>query len=102
MRMSRVALNVEIECRSGSRDDVLRALAAHRARCLEEEPGTLQFEVMVPSDDTDRIYLFELYRDDGALQAHAGGASLARYRGEIAAWVKDTRIHRCSLFCGPE
>lgn len=98
--MSRVALNVEIECIPGSRDDVLRALAAHRARCLEEEPGTLQFEVMVPSDDPGRIYLFELYRDDEALQAHVGGASLARYRAEISCWVKDTRIRRCSLHCG--
>lgn len=99
--MDRVALNVEIYCTSGSRDRVLDALAAHRARCLAEEPGTLQFEIMVPSDDPVRIYLFELYRDDAALKAHAGGPSIARYRGEIAAWVKETRISRCSLFCGP-
>lgn len=97
--MNRVALNVEIECRHGSRNDVLRALAAHRTRCLEGEPGTLQFEVMVPSDDSEMVYLFELYRDDEALQAHVGGDSLSRYRGEISGWVKDTRIHRCSLHC---
>ncbi len=83
--MDRVALNVEIECSPGSRENVLDALAAHRARCLAGEPGTLQFEIMVPSDDPARIYLFELYRDDEALKAHAGGASIARYRGEIAA-----------------
>lgn len=99
--MDRVALNVEIECTPDSRILVLDALAAHRARCLMEEPGTLQFEIMVPSDDPARIYLFELYSDADALKAHAGGPSIARYRGEIASWVKETKISRCSLFCGP-
>ncbi len=99
--MNRIALNVEIECTPGSRENVLDALASHRERCLAGEPGTLQFEIMVPSDDPARIYLFELYRDDEALKAHAAGPSITRYRLEIASWVKETRISRCSLFCGP-
>ena len=46
---------------------------AHKARCLKDEPGTLQFEVLVPNDDTTKILLYELYRDAAAFDANWNG-----------------------------
>src|SRR5262249_37355985 len=54
---------------------------AHRARGLKDEPGTLQFEVLIPCDDKTKVMLYELYRDDAAFDAH-WNASLARLRKE--------------------
>lgn len=93
--MNRVALMVTVEFEPQSRDAVLRALLDHRERCLKEEPGTLQFEVLVPLEDPSRLLLFELYADDSALSLHSKGSSIARFRGEVAGKVLRVTSTRC-------
>jgi len=39
---------VTIEVAPGRRNQVATLLVAHKARCLKDEPGTLQFEVLLP------------------------------------------------------
>jgi quinol monooxygenase YgiN len=51
---------------------------AHKARCLEDEPGTLQFEILLPHDDDAKVLLYEVYRDDAAFEVHRNGRSFAR------------------------
>ena len=71
-----------IEVKPGTRDAALQAVLAHRERSLRDEPGTLQFEVLVPNDDPNRIHLFELYADTSAFVAHMKGASMAKVNEE--------------------
>lgn len=93
--MSKVALVVTIESEPNAREEILRALLAHRGRCLKEEPGTLQFEVLVPEDDPERIFLFELYADSNALSAHSGGTSIARFRRDVEGKIRKSATHKC-------
>lgn len=93
--MSKVALVVTIELDPGSRDEILRPLLAHRERCLRDEPGTLQFEVLVP-EDPGKLLLFELYADAAALAAHSGGPSIAKYREEVAGKSAKASHYRCT------
>lgn len=72
-----------IEVKPGARDEVLRAVLAHRERSLSDEPGTLQFEVLVPNDDPNKLHLFELYTDTAAFFAHMKGASMAKITREV-------------------
>ncbi|MBN2416939.1 antibiotic biosynthesis monooxygenase [bacterium] len=95
--MSKTALHVMIACKPGTRTDVIRALSAHRERCLRDEPGTLQFEIMIPADSDSTLYLFELYENDAALSAHSEGSSIARYRAEAGEMTENTDVHHCSL-----
>ena len=76
-----------IELKAGARDEVLRAVLAHRERSLRDEPGTLQFEVLVPDDAPDKLHLFELYADKAAFVAHMKGPSMARATQEIGHLV---------------
>jgi quinol monooxygenase YgiN len=71
-------------------------LAAHKAR-LKSEPGTLQFEVLLPKDDDTKVLSFEMYRDAAAFEVHLNGPSLAQLREEIAGMV--TKLHgvRCAV-----
>jgi (4S)-4-hydroxy-5-phosphonooxypentane-2,3-dione isomerase len=93
--MSQIALSVALECEPGMRDDVVQSLMEHRKRCLRQEPGTLQFEVMTPMDDLNAILLFELYADEAALAAHASGSSIAQQRGEVKAKIKRAVATKC-------
>jgi (4S)-4-hydroxy-5-phosphonooxypentane-2,3-dione isomerase len=95
--MSRLALMVNIEIEPAMKVEVLRALLAHRDRCLRDEPGTLQFEVLVPAEDPSRIFLFELYASSDAYQAHAQGASIATYRAAVGSKITKITAHKCAL-----
>src|SRR5580704_9617059 len=64
--MPKLAIVAEIEIQPGRMDEVLPLLIAHRARCLRDEPGTLQFEVQRPRDDDTKILFYEAYADDAA------------------------------------
>ena len=53
--MSKFANVVTLEIAPGRRDQVITALLAHKAR-LKDEPGTLQFEVLLPKDDDTKNF----------------------------------------------
>ena len=46
--MAKLAVIGKLEIATGHLDRVLPLLMAHRARCLADEPGTLEFEVLLP------------------------------------------------------
>ena len=81
--MSKLVIMGTAEVRPGTRDQVLPLLMAHRARCLGDEPGTLQFEVVLPREDDSRILIYEVYQDDAAFEAHRNAPSRAQ-------WLEDT------------
>src|SRR5277367_1482891 len=81
--MSKLVIMGAIEVAPGKRNQVLPLLMAHRARCLKDEPGTLQFEVVLPREDDSRILIYEVYQDDAAFEVHRNAPSRAQ-------WLKDT------------
>ena len=71
-------------------------LLAHKAR-LKDEPGTLQFEVLLPKDDDTRVRVYEMYRDAAAFEVHLNGPSLAQWKEEIAGMVDKLHGVRCAV-----
>jgi (4S)-4-hydroxy-5-phosphonooxypentane-2,3-dione isomerase len=86
-----------IEVAPGRRDQLLPLLVAHKARCLKDEPGTVQFEIMLPKEDDTKVLLYEVYRDDAAFELHRNGASFARWREETAGMVAKLYGTRCTV-----
>ena len=95
--MPKLAIIGTLEVAPGRKDEVLPLLMAHRARCLKDEPGTLQFDVLVPREDDTKVLLYELYRDDAAFNVHWNGTSVARLREEAAGMIVKVYGTRCSL-----
>ena len=95
--MSKLAIIGTIEVARGSRKQLLPFLMAHRARCLKDEPGTLQFEALLPNDNETKIMLYEVYQNAAAFEAHWNGPSLARMREEAASMIVKIYGTRCSL-----
>ena len=50
--MSKLAIVATIKTVPGKRDEYLAVLKAHGKRCLATEPGTIQFEILVPQEET--------------------------------------------------
>ena len=85
--MPKLAIIATIEAAAGRMDELLPHLMAHRARCLKDEPGTLQFEFLLPRDDKTKVMLFEVYADRPAFEAHWNGASMAQFRKDSEGMV---------------
>jgi quinol monooxygenase YgiN len=81
------AIIATMEVKPGTRDEVVRALVANRERSLRDEPGTLQFEVIVPNDDLNTILLYELYADTQAFHTHFKGPSVAKAMQEVGQHI---------------
>lgn len=94
--MPKFANVVTIEVTPGRRDQVVTSLTAHKAR-VKDEPGTLQFEVLLPQNDDTKVLSFEMYRDAAAFEAHLNGPSLAQLRAEIAGMVVKLHGVRCAV-----
>ena len=95
--MPKLAIIGTLEVAPGRKDEVVPLLMTHRARCLKDEPGTLQFDVLVPREDDTKVLLYEVYRDDAAFNVHWNGTSVARLREEAAGMIVKVSGTRCAL-----
>jgi quinol monooxygenase YgiN len=94
--MAKFANVVTIEVAPGRRDQLLPLLAAHKARSLDE-PGTLQFEILLLKDDDTKVLTYEVYRDDAAFEMHRNGPSLAQLREEMVGLLVKLNGKRCAI-----
>jgi|ERR1700722_19005325 autoinducer 2-degrading protein len=94
--MPKLALIATIDVVEGQRDRLLPLLRAHGARSLKDEPGTLQFEVLLPRDDDTKLLVYEVYRDDGAFEDHLNAVSIARFRKETDGMFEKIYATRCT------
>jgi quinol monooxygenase YgiN len=74
-----------------------RAFDPARKARLKGEPGTLQFEVLLPEDDDTKVLSFEMYRNAAAFELHLNGPSLAQLREEIAGIAMKLHGVRCAV-----
>jgi quinol monooxygenase YgiN len=95
--MAKLAIIATIEVAPGRRAEFVPVLMAHKQRSLKEEPGTLQFEVLLPHDDETKVLLYELYRDAAAFEEHRNAASIARFREEASGMFGKILGTRCLL-----
>ncbi|CAN5162892.1 hypothetical protein BH11PSE11_BH11PSE11_17850 [soil metagenome] len=95
--MAKLAVIRTIQVRPGFRAPVLEAVNAHRLRCLRDEPGTIQFDVMVPVDDQTKLILYEVYVDDAAIVAHMKGESMVKVREQIGSKILSINGVHCTF-----
>jgi quinol monooxygenase YgiN len=95
--MSKLAMVATIKIAPGRRDEYLKPLKAHAKRCLANEPGTLQFEILVPHEEPDTLMLYEVYASPDAFQAHWKGESMQQVRRDTESIQATLSGVRCDL-----
>jgi quinol monooxygenase YgiN len=70
------------------------AMLANAKVSRETEPGCRQFDVCVEAD-TGRVFLYELYDDRAAFEAHLAAAHFIAFDGAVRGWIarKDVRSY---------
>jgi len=65
----------------------LEALRAHGSRCLAREPGCQRFDIC--TGPGDQLFIYELYTDQAAFDAHLGTAHFKAFDAHVSPWVAE-------------
>ncbi len=95
--MSKVALVVEFRIKPDCRQAFRELVTDHAARTLEDEEGCLYFDVVVDQEDDGRVFFYEIYRDEAALDIHRNSPILARTRAAYADLISDRKLTVCAV-----
>ena len=76
-----LAIWVKVKINATLRDKFLKAIEADALASEREEPGCLRFNVFQDEKDENVYYLFEVYKNQAALEAHGRTPHYAIWRG---------------------
>jgi len=94
--MSKVALVVEFDVKPEHRQDFEEIIRSHANRTKEAESGCVQFDVLIPQRDDNKVLLFECYEDAAAFEVHGKSPILAETREKYKDMIVDRKITICS------
>jgi (4S)-4-hydroxy-5-phosphonooxypentane-2,3-dione isomerase len=71
-----------------------QAIADNARASLEREPGCRQFDVCRDPADEGCFFLYELYDDEAAVQAHLKSAHFLQMNAQTEGWVVSKQVRR--------
>jgi 3-hydroxypropanoate dehydrogenase len=81
------AVIVSLQTRADDRKAFLAAAVANAESSTQEEPGCRRFDVVADDVDPSRVWLYELYDDEGAYTAHQQTAHYRIWRRAVEEYV---------------
>jgi autoinducer 2-degrading protein len=67
-------------------------MTAQAKRCLANEPGCLQFDVVQDPKSPTRFVMLEVYKDDAAIKAHQDSQHFKDFRPVVGDLVADRKV----------
>ena len=67
-------------------------MTAQAKRCLANEPGCLQFDVVQDPKEPTRFVMLEVYRDDAAIKAHQDSQHFKDFRPVVGDLIADRKV----------
>jgi autoinducer 2-degrading protein len=67
-------------------------MTAQAKRCLANEPGCLQFDVVQDPKDPTRFVMLEVYKDDAAIKAHQDSQHFKDFRPVVGDLIADRKV----------
>jgi len=77
--MTALAILVKFTIPEGSMDEFMEAAHYDAKHSMQDEAGCQQFRILVPDNEPNTVYFFEVYDDQTALNAHRKQPHYALY-----------------------
>jgi len=81
-----IALLVTIRIQPSHREAFMESMLDDACHSVQDEPGCLRFDVLEDVEDPNRIFLYEVYRDEEALEAHRQAPHFLRWKQTTRDW----------------
>ncbi len=91
------AIFVDFRLKRGAMPDFRRLIDANADVSVRTEPGCLQFDILEPEGEGDRVLLYEIYSDKAAFDAHLRTEHFRVFNGASEALCLEKKVTRCSL-----
>ena len=75
-----------IQIKEGFKERYINGMIENARAAVRDEPGCLRFDVIQDADDGNRMWLYEVYTDEAAFQAHTQGPHFIKLRDASADW----------------
>lgn len=82
-----VVLHVTVQVKPAHVNEYFAAVRHDAEHSEADEPGCLRFDVVQDRDDRNRFYLYEVYRDEAALEAHRQSPHFKLYAEKTSDWL---------------
>ena len=90
-------LMVTLKIRPEHREAFIEAMLEDARGSVQNEPGCLRFDVLQDDQEPNTLHLYEVYRDQAALEAHRQAPHYIRWRNTVADWHAEPPVrHSCS------
>ena len=86
------ALFGTIHIQPARREAFLESMLDDARGSMADEPGCFRFDVLVDDKDPNTIYLYEIYRDQAAFDAHCQAPHFIRWRDTTKDWYAEPRV----------
>jgi (4S)-4-hydroxy-5-phosphonooxypentane-2,3-dione isomerase len=77
---------VPIQIKEGYKAQFVEAMLDDAKGSVNDEPGCLRFDVIQDAADPNRIWLYEVYVDEAAFQAHLQAPHFIKWRDTVKDW----------------
>lgn len=75
-----------IQIKPGFKEQFIKEIIADAEGSVKNEPGCLRFDVIQDGEDPNRIWLYEVYRDEAAFQEHMKQPHFIKWRDATKDW----------------
>ena len=82
-----VVLHVTVQVKPERLAQFLEAVRHDAVHSENDEPGCLRFDVHQDRDDPNRLYYYEVYRNEAALEAHRQTSHFKLYAEQTKDWL---------------
>lgn len=86
------AIVAYLTAKPGMEDKFKEAMTAQAKRCLANEPGCLQFDVVQDPKEPTRFVMLEVYTNSDAIKAHTDSQHFKDFRGVSAELLADRKV----------
>ena len=81
-----------IQIKEGHKAEFIEAMLGDARGSVNDEPGCLRFDVIQDGAEPNRIWLYEVYVDAAAFQAHTQTPHFLKWRDTVKDWMDDRPV----------
>ena len=91
-----ISIFVTINIKDGFSDKFSEASLGDSQGSVRDEPGCFRFDILRNSEVANRFHLYEVYKNEAALEAHRNAPHYKKWRATVEDWF-DGELERVMM-----
>lgn len=86
-----ISIFVTIQIKDGFGEQFKEASLGDSQGSVRDEPGCFRFDILQNSEDSNKFHLYEVYKDQSALDAHREAPHYQKWISTVEEWIDGDR-----------